>query len=335
MCPVHRDALWGDINLDEPVLAELVESAPVRRLRGIHQAGASQYLLPYKPHITRFEHSVGVVYVLRVLGAGLEEQVAGLLHDVPHTAFSHTADIVFPNDEHNFHERFQHEIISRSSIPSSLERHGINLAAALEPDAYPLLEHPLPGLCADRVDYALRDMSPAVSRQEAEGFLGHLIPTGDGILVDSIEPALWFARLFRQANDTHWTEVQEAGAYWALAGAIRRAYEIGAFADDDLFSTDEAAMSRLRACQDDTVQAYLSLLAPGNRFYRVEGDGPHFTTRMKNRVVDPPVLKPGWAEPRRLSAILEEYATEIAPVVNVRNLIYRLWSDSMPPLFSE
>src|SRR5438874_2437653 len=158
MRPIYTDVLWGEISLDEPVLAELAQSAPVQRLRCIHQAGASQYLLPEKARHTRFEHSLGVMYVLRRVGAGIEEQVAGLLHDIPHTAFSHTADIVFPNDEHTFHERFQHEIVSRSAIPAILAKYDIDLRAALEPDGYRLLEQPLPWLCADRVDYGLRDM---------------------------------------------------------------------------------------------------------------------------------------------------------------------------------
>jgi hypothetical protein len=201
--------------------------------------------------------------------------------------------------------------------------------AALEPDGYALLEQPLPDLCADRVDYALRDMFPEVSGQEAGAFLECLVPTEAGIVVDDVEAALWFARLFRRANDTHWTDEQEAGAYWALAGAIRRAYEVGAFDDDDLFSTDDEAMERLRACDDAKVQGYLRLLTPGTRFHRVEGDGPCFTLRMKNRVVDPQVLEAGWDGPKRLSSISAKYAAEIAPVIGVRNRDYRLWSEDI------
>src|SRR5436190_10924864 len=195
MCPIYHDALWDEISLNEPVLAELVQSEPVQRLKGIHQAGASFYLFPDKRPNTRFEHSLGVMHVLAALGAGLEERVAGLLHDVPHTAFSHTADIVFPNDEHNFHELFQHAIISDSSIPAILSKHGVDLKAALEPDSYPLVEQPLPDLCADRVDYALRDMftTGRITPEEAKSFLKHLVPTPQGIWVDDVDMALWFA----------------------------------------------------------------------------------------------------------------------------------------------
>ncbi len=334
MSSVYRDVLWGDIPIREPVLRELVQSAPVQRLRGIHQAGAGFYMLPSARPTTRFEHSLGVLYVLASMGAGHEERVAGLLHDVPHTAFSHTADIVFPNDEHNFHERFQHSVIMASQVPSILERHGVPLKAALEPDSYPLLEQPLPDLCADRLDYALRDMHATghITADEARQFLSHLVPTPAGPVVDDTEAALWFALLFRKANDLLWTGPLEAGAYWALAGAIRRAYSIEAFSDADLFSTDDAAMRKLRSSADPEVQAYLSLLRPGINFYAVEDDGPSFKTHMKQRHVDPPVWEPHMARPLRLSALSDGYRQTMASFPPGGSVHYRLWSSSMPPL---
>ncbi|MDQ3930687.1 MAG: HD domain-containing protein [Chloroflexota bacterium] len=331
MSATYQDSLWGEIALEEPVLIELVESGPVQRLKGIHQAGASAYLLPGL-RTTRYEHSLGVLHVLSRLGAGLEERVAGLLHDVPHTAFSHTVDIVFPSDEHNFHERFQHEVITGSDVPAILERHGVSIKAALEPDRYPLLEAPLPDLCADRIDYSLRDLHShgKISMDEASHFLEHLLPKPTGIVVDNSEVAEWFARLFREANDLYWTGHMQAGAYWALAGAIRRGYEVGGFTEDDLFSTDAEAMSRLQALDDAEVQAHLSLLTPGTHFYEVEDSAPYFATHMKQRYVDPLVLEHGWDQPRRLSEVSREYRKLVDTFPKGRNVHYKLWTDSMP-----
>src|SRR5687767_14220117 len=238
--PYHHDPLWGEISLEEPVIRALVSSSPVQRLRGIAQAGASAYLYPEKAAITRFDHSLGVMHVLSKMGAPLEEQVAGLLHDVPHTAFSHTADIAFPSAEYNFHEQFQHNVIMGSTILAILASHGIDLQAALEPDRYSLLEQPSPALCADRLDYTLRDRHAAghVSSSEAGEYLGHLIPGRNGIVHTDIDSALWFARHFIEANRTSWTSPDDAGAYWALGNAVRRAVEIGCLTRSDLFATD-------------------------------------------------------------------------------------------------
>ena len=327
------DDLWGEIKLDDPVLEELVASAPVQRLRGIDMAGASRYLFPQRQSGTRFEHSLGVLHILQVLGASLEEQVAGLLHDVPHTAFSHTVDIIFPSQEYDYHERFQHEIIMRSEIPVILARHQIDLRAALEPDMFPLLEQPLPDLCADRLDYSLRDLHAAgmVIDSELRGFISHLVPTQQGIAVNDAEAALWFGYLFQHANDTFWTGPDEAGAYWALAGAIKRALETGGFTDADLFSTDDVAMQKLRSLDDSIVQAYLRLLEPGTAFRQSDEHGPFFVTHMKQRSVDPLVREPGWESARRLSEVSEEYAHHLHEVRATRATHYRLWSPAIGP----
>lgn len=329
----ESDPLWGEISLDEPVLAELAHSAPMQRLKGVHQAGASFYLLPEQRRNTRYEHSLGVMHLLALLGASLEEQAAGLLHDVPHTAFSHTIDIVFPSDEHNFHEGFQRQVILASDIPDILSRHDIPLQAALEPDSYPLLEQPLPSLCADRVDYSLRDMKTAgkITSKDAYIFLSHLVATARGIIVSDVDTARWYVALFEEANALLWTGPDEAGAYWALAGAIKRAYEMGAFTDLDLFATDDEAMQKLRGLDDPGVNAYLHLLQPGTHFYEVEGPGPFFTTRMKNRAVDPFVLSPGSAQPLRLSEVPGGHAGQLHSDPQPRNVAYKLWSDSISP----
>jgi uncharacterized protein len=272
------------------------------------------------------------------VGAPLEEQIAGLLHDVPHTAFSHTVDALFPNDEHNFHERFHEEIVTNSEIPSILRGHHINLEAALEPDCFTALERPLPDLCADRVDYCLRDMSymADVSTQDACDFAASLLRTPEGLVARDVGWALWFARLFREANDRIYTSVDDAGAYWALSGAIRRAMEIGQFEESLLFTTDDEAMAVLNFSGDAIVQAFLSLLIVGTQFRRVEdNEQPFFAARMKQRRIDPLVMpgaQPGLA---RLSEIVPEYKEELFSASQEGSVSFRLWTDAMPPVLAE
>lgn len=333
------DKLWGEIDLDHPVLEELLRCEPVQRLRGIAMAGASRYLFPERRINSRFEHSLGVMHILTVLGASLEERVAGLLHDIPHTAFSHTVDIVFPSSEHNYHEQFQREIVMHSEIPAILARHDIELRAAIEPHHFPLLEQPLPNLCADRIDYTLRDLHGAnkISTEQANRFLAHLLPTPYGIVADSIEVALYFSRLFLEANDTFWTGPGEAGAYWALAGAIRRALQSGDLTRADLFSTDETAMNKLRSLDDPVVADYLNLLSPSTQFYEVEvmDNEPYFTTQMKQRTVDPYVLEQHHTTPKRLSHLSPDYAHLLRSRHETHRTAYRLWSPSISATLME
>ena len=112
-----NDKVYGEITIDEPVLLELIQSKPIQRLKGINQAGASQYALKHKT-ISRYEHSVGVMILLKKLNASVEEQIAGLLHDIPHTAFSHVIDFAFKDTDHKheFHEKFHEQIILQSEM---------------------------------------------------------------------------------------------------------------------------------------------------------------------------------------------------------------------------
>src|SRR5262249_7497130 len=107
--------------------------------------------------VTRREHSLGVYLLLRRLGASRREQVAGLLHDISHTAFSHAVDFVVDSDEQDHHERLKPAFLNRPDLASALNRMGVQAEDFYDDSIYPILERPLPWLCADRLDYFLRD----------------------------------------------------------------------------------------------------------------------------------------------------------------------------------
>ena len=66
--------------------------------------------------MTRFEHSLGVFALLRRLRAPRREQVAGLLHDISHTAFSHAVDFVFTSEEQDHHEQLKPLMLERPDV---------------------------------------------------------------------------------------------------------------------------------------------------------------------------------------------------------------------------
>ncbi|HZB82327.1 MAG TPA: hypothetical protein VE288_05705 [Rubrobacteraceae bacterium] len=88
-----RDDVWGDVPLDKAV-RKLLETPAMSRLKGMNALGFTFYAFPTAKH-TRFDHSVGVYYLIRLTlkriidsGAYLEDQdvrsslAAALLHDV-------------------------------------------------------------------------------------------------------------------------------------------------------------------------------------------------------------------------------------------------------------
>lgn len=74
------DHLYGTVVVED-VLEELINSSLVQRLKGIYQGGAS-VLVNDTWNVRRYDHSIGVMLLIRRLGGRLEEQIAGLLRAV-------------------------------------------------------------------------------------------------------------------------------------------------------------------------------------------------------------------------------------------------------------
>lgn len=124
----------------------------------IHQYGVSYYTT-YKEEYNRYDHSVGVFAILRMKGASLDEQIAGLLHDVSHTAFSHVGDWVFGNEQQDksYQDLIHASFLEQSELGAILEKHGFKIEQILpNEELFPALECSLPNLSADRIDYNLQ-----------------------------------------------------------------------------------------------------------------------------------------------------------------------------------
>lgn len=149
--------LFGNVEITEPVLCQLIESPAMQRLKHIHQYGITYYLgficYPY----SRFDHSLGVLYIVRHFGGSLKEQIAALLHDVSHTVFSHVGDYVFKHSKHNSYQDDIHAwFINQTTIPEILARHNLTVEDILHKhNGFTILEQDLPALCADRIEYIL------------------------------------------------------------------------------------------------------------------------------------------------------------------------------------
>lgn len=150
------DAIHGRHTITEPVLIALLRSPTLQRLAGVCQHGITG-LLDLTTTITRFEHSVGAALLVRRVGGDVEEQVAGLLHDVSHTVLSHVMDWALSQPGESFHEVHKDRYLAKTELPGILSEHGFADHKPFQEELFPLVEMPAPHLCADRLDYALRD----------------------------------------------------------------------------------------------------------------------------------------------------------------------------------
>jgi HD superfamily phosphohydrolase len=237
--------------------------------------------------------------LVRRLGGSLEEQAAALLHDVSHTAFSHVIDYVFDgHHSQSYHEEQKEAFMAASDLPQVLERHGMDWRLFLHEEDYPLLEQPAPALCADRLDYFLRDSldlglsTPA----QIQAALASLRVWDGRIVTADVEAARWMGETFILADQASWANFREVGLYELAARAIRRALALGALSEADLWTTDAQAWARLSACPDAELQSMASLVSLETRF-EWDAHVPTFWVGAKLRTIDPPVLVNGAVHP--------------------------------------
>lgn len=288
---IYTDAVYGSHTITEPVLLDLLASQAMRRLQGVLQHGISGLIGLTQP-ITRFEHSVGAMLLVRRFGASLEEQIAALLHDVSHTAFSHVIDYVFDgHDQQSYHDEKKETYLITTDIPAILARHGFAWQAFLEESHFPLLEQPSPRLCADRLDYFLRDSLAIGFSQPAEvaEVVNQLVIANGRFATAHLATAQWLAYNFIKLDDASWANFKEVGLYELTAQAIRRALAIGAMTEADIWRTDEPVWQQLHASPDPTLQGLLALITPSTEFVWDE-TAVTFWVSTKIRAIDPDVL---------------------------------------------
>lgn len=284
------DSIYGDYLIDG-ILEELIFSSPVQRLKGVYQGGSS-YLVNEKWNVTRYEHSIGVMLLIKKLGGCLEEQIAGLLHDVSHTAFSHVIDFVYENKEEDYHEQIYHQIIIDSEIPHILSKYGFDYKNILiDHSKWKLLEQPAPELCADRIDYTLRDMFQYenITIEEINSFLNNLIIREGKIYIKNIATAEWFVKTYyKEVIDLFMNPLNIYG-YDFLANALKLALDKKIINPDTLLGTDGEVMDLLRLSDDKEVTNLLNHL---HRNVIVKEDKVDYDLHRKNKVrlIDPSVL---------------------------------------------
>jgi HD superfamily phosphohydrolase len=300
----YRDTVYGVASFTEPMILDLMQSDAMQRLRSVLQHGITAVLGISQP-ITRFEHSVGAMILVRRAGGSVCEQAAALMHDVSHTAFSHVADFVFggPN---SYHEEKRRAWMAQSDIPAVLSRHGVDWTDFLDDERFPLLEQPSPRLCADRLDYFLRDslalgiLTPAQATQLS----GSLVVAAGRFAVRDLDAARLFGYKYMEADESSWSNTTAILLYELTARAIRTAFDRSVIAETDLWAGDKQLWDKISQSQDPAVAASVKLILRYRDFV-VDESKPTVRLQPKIRTIDPDVLTEGGMLP--LSALDAEF----------------------------
>ncbi|MEM3608495.1 MAG: HD domain-containing protein [Candidatus Bathyarchaeia archaeon] len=168
-----KDPLYGYIQITEAE-KNIIDTYPFQRLRRIKQLSGSEFVYPAANH-TRFEHSLGTMYLAGILGESLPVELerdeiqllkfAALLHDVGHGPFSHVFDSYLTKYLNRTHEDMTNIIIKETELGDALEREGFDpksvgrlASGSLKDPGKPYLDQVIVGAVdVDKMDFISRD----------------------------------------------------------------------------------------------------------------------------------------------------------------------------------
>jgi len=309
---IFSDRIYGVMEIKEPVIRDIIKTPELQRLHGVLIGGWCPANPFHALPISRYEHSVGVLMLLKKHGATLEEQIAGLIHDLNLPAFSHVCDTLFGNEEQqrneDFHEETYEEFVRNSETGKVISSYGYNLDYILDDKNFPLKENNLPDICADRIDYSLRTVSFmkqhgkllwADEVKMADGF----ISTKDGFICKNKEMAKDFARVFNETDEQKYSTFDNFAYRLNMARTLKKALVAGIVTKEDFFVLDDSQM--LKKMYDAGID--MSLMYKDAKEFIPSGGQPSETGFAKCRRIDPAFMDSD-GKIKKLSAVCNEYA---------------------------
>lgn len=285
---IINDNIYGDIEIKNRVIVDLINTPIFQRLKKISQDGAPHYIQPVR-NGTRYEHSIGVWYLSSLYKRPMEEQIACLLHDLSHTAFSHVIDFVVKNEKHEFADDKLKDMINKSDIPQIIKANGFDLEKVLDKTKFPLLNNSLPDVSVDRWDYFMRDGYTIgfLPKLLINTFLSGIFEKEDVFFFKDIRLASTFAILFVNFSRLIWLDPTSHGAFFLMAEAIKIALDDKLITEEDFFTDDEILLAKLKLSSNIRIKQLLERLNPGKEFVYEEENKAEFFGPNKPRFVDP------------------------------------------------
>lgn len=295
---IIKDKIYGKFIISNPVILELLKSQPIKRLKKISQMGPPDKYYHLKNY-SRFEHSIGVMLLLKHLGATKEEQIAGLLHDISHTAFSHVVDWVIGNNKkEEFQDSRHFDFIMKSEIKQILKKYAFEPLKIADYKKFKLLERDIPNLCADRIDYSLREFPLDIAKKCFSG----LIVYRNKIIFNNKELSKLFALNFLKRQKEHWGGFEAVARYFLFAKVLRFALDRKVIEFSDFMKDEEFILKNIEKIADKKIIKILSLLQNKDLSFLPKSK---IVSHKKFRYVDPEFISHN--KLIRLSAADEEF----------------------------
>jgi HD superfamily phosphohydrolase len=194
-----------------------------------------------------------------------------------------------------------------SEIPNILKSHNYDVGSIVNLSDFLLLEREAPDLCADRLDYTLRDSATYHGNVSIiKNILSHIKTHDNIIVVDNADVAKELSLLYLELNRCYWANPKELVLSEILADAIKLSYEQGFISFEDFFGDDKYLFEKIKENKNKKVSDLMrSLESPFSIQYVTESDDYDYCCKGKLRTIDPIALTN--SGPRRVSEIFPTF----------------------------
>lgn len=273
------------------------------------------------PSFSRYEHSLGVLALLEKAGVSFEEKLAGLFHDVSHTAFSHIGDHLLgkANEEHSYQDTIHLDFLKSYEFEKNIAPLGLSLED-MNPDKpeYRGLEQHHPALCADRLQYILHTgvIMNKISKEESCLIVRDLQFDGFHWYFCDEYNAKKFAELSIYFTKNLWGSEWNFFIYEIFTRILKRAIQCQLIDYDDIqYGTDQKIMDVLNKSDDFKILKGLDIIRNAHTYFAVTTFGSgYFNVKPKCRAVDP-LLKIG-SEFKKLSQVNVTFKESLESIQN-------------------
>jgi uncharacterized protein len=314
---IEINTIHGSLLVHDPLVIELINCPAMQRLKKIRQYGIVDYVLIHNIEYNRYDHSLAVYFILHKHGAPRVEQIAGLLHDISHTVFSHATDRFFMGDltkgayQDTIHEYF----LERHGIGEILANYGLNVHDVSPKNTqFRALEQSAPALCADRIEYNIHSayIDNLLPQTAIEKIHNELHFDGHDWFFDTIDSAKKFALIPLHDMAYMWGSPCIILVESWFTEIIHRALALGLIQIVDILfnSTDEQLWNLLNTSADNEIQNLLYKIQHYKQFFswREGHEKDAITLKTKFSGVDPLVKTPAGLVP--LSKLDSEFNIE-------------------------